>query len=152
MAYNQRRRLMIDPKLQGDLVFRVACYWLACVLAVAFIASAPALLTAGEGRTWQVLANRALWAAGPSLLASLFLLPALLLDALRFSLRFAGPMKRLRSEVRRLADGQWQGPIKFRQGDYWHELAEEINRIALRIEDLEKAADETAEKQQPAGV
>lgn len=124
--------------MQGAMVLRVLSYWLLVVLLLAGVSCAQVLLAGGEA-PWPVLLNRCLQALGPSLIALLMILPLLLLDSLRFSHRFAGPMGRLRREVGRLADGQWQGALRFRKGDYWHTLADEINRVAARLKVLESS-------------
>ena len=52
---------------------------------------------------------------------------------LRFTHRFAGPVLRLRRELRDLADGKQSPTLKFRDGDYWKDLAVEFNRVAALI-------------------
>lgn len=135
MKKSKRRRLLVDSKLQGALLRRVTGYWCVSVLVLAALAGAQVAVFGAEV-SWSVTINRTLQAFGPSFLALLLLLPVLLLDSLRFSLRFAGPMQRLRGEVRRLAEGEWGGPVKFREGDYWHDLSVQINRVAEELEQL----------------
>ena len=70
------------------------------------------------------------------LLAVVFLvvLPAFLYDLVQLSHRFAGPITRLRNEIRRAARGEKVKPIHFRENDFWQEMAEEFNALLVRIE------------------
>ncbi len=133
-----RLRLLVDRKLQGALLCRVVTYWCVCVVAMMLLAAVQAAWSS-RAAGWPLVLNRAMLAFGPSLIAAVALLPLVLYDALRFSLSFAGPMRRLRTEARRLADGQEVAPISFRGGDYWSELAGEFNRISAELTMLRRA-------------
>jgi hypothetical protein len=82
-------------------------------------------------QTWRMF-----W---PVFFASALVLPLLLADVLRVSNRFAGPMYRLRNALRDLADGKAVTPVKFREGDFWCNMADEFNRVLERMKDLEPA-------------
>ena len=142
----KRTRLFIDSQVQGHLLCRVVCYW---CMAVAIMGTLAAVQVAIESRhaPFSVVANRTLLAFGPSLIAAVVMLPLIMFDALRFSNKFAGPMHRLRREVKRLADGDSYAPIDFRKGDFWYDLAQEFNRLADRLERLEGVDAEAIRKQ-----
>ena len=123
-----RSRLLIDSNLQGALLCRVMLYWFLCVFVMLVLAGLQALWSS-PGVSSALLLSRAMLAFGPALIASLVVLPVVLFDALRFSHRIAGPMHRLKSVSRQLADGERVSPVKFRDGDYWNDLAEQFNRI-----------------------
>jgi hypothetical protein len=141
----KRTRLFIDPQVQGRLLCRVVLYW---CMAVAIMGTLAAVQVAIETRhaPSSVVINRTLLAFGPSLIAAVLLLPVILFDALRFSNKFAGPMHRLRREVKRLADGDSYAPIDFRKGDFWYDLAQEFNRLADKLERLEGPVSEITRK------
>ena len=69
----------------------------------------------------------------PALAASLLLLPVVMVDVVRLSNRFVGPMVRLRGALKDMADGRPAQPLNFRDNDYWRELATEFNRAAARV-------------------
>lgn len=127
-----RLRLIVDGPLQGALVCRIVLYWCVTVAAMLVLAGLQ-VAWADPSTAFPVLLNRAAMAFGPALIAAVVLLPLVLLDAVRFSHRFAGPMTRLRNEAERLANGEKIAPIKFRDGDYWNDLAAEFNRMADQI-------------------
>jgi signal transduction histidine kinase len=70
----------------------------------------------------------------PALLAALAILPILLLDCLRVTSKFAGPLVRLRNELRNLADGKHVEPLRLRKNDLCIELADEFNRLVERLQ------------------
>ena len=88
---------------------------------------------------------------GPALVASTLLLPLVILDMIRLSNRFTGPLLRLRRSMRELARGEHVEPIEFRDGDYWQEFANEFNVLAARVQDATPApeAEPAAEPQAP---
>jgi hypothetical protein len=51
--------------------------------------------------------------------------------------RFVGPLQRIRRVVRDLAAGHDVPFIAFRKGDYWCELAEDVNRLNDRVKRLQ---------------
>ena len=135
MKKDQRKHLFVDAKVQGALLTRVVLYWALFTLAIAIVVSLPQLLAAGE-TDWALRSQRGLLAFAPSLIAALVLLPILVIDAIRFSHGFAGPMRRLKTVAQRLAEGHWEGPVHFRKGDYWHDLAVQINRVGDELDKL----------------
>jgi hypothetical protein len=67
------------------------------------------------------------------------LLPVVVYDSFRFSHRLAGPMVRLRHTLHRLAQGEQVEPLKFRQHDYWHDLADDFNVLLARLQPRDAA-------------
>ena len=72
---------------------------------------------------------------------------------MRVSNQFVGPLYRLRRNMRELAAGESVRPIKFRDGDFGHEFADEFNELARKMQALREggpdastsAMDESAE-------
>jgi hypothetical protein len=87
----------------------------------------------GPPRRFVDLATELFYRYGPALVASLVLLPVVLMDVLRVSNRFVGPIMRLRTALSTLASGQPGKPLNFRDDDFWRELATDFNRVAARI-------------------
>jgi hypothetical protein len=124
-------------------------YWLMfvsgmfCLLAgfplvASFFVNSPGAPTAGQIvlQTWRVF-----W---PALFASGLMLPILILDVIRVSHRFVGPMCRLRNAMRDVADGKSVPSLRFRKGDFWFDLAEDFNRAAARLNVTTTAANPAA--------
>lgn len=128
-----RKKKFVDRQLQGVLVLRVALYWFLCLGTITFMLVAWLAVT---GPARGILPHfQELWFRySPIVIATVFLLPILIIDAITLSNRFAGPMKRLLGAMERLADGENVEPITFRQDDFWHEFAEQFNRVAARLQ------------------
>ncbi|MGI9457346.1 MAG: hypothetical protein ACR2NU_12350 [Aeoliella sp.] len=133
MKTHKRKRLMVDPKLQIAVLCRVTMYWLVAVTVLCLMAAVQVVLT-DSAVGYELLANRVMIAFGPALIASVIALPLLLFDCVRFTNKFAGPMHRLRREVKQLADTGKAEPMDFRKGDFWYDLAVQFNRLAERMQ------------------
>jgi len=129
-----RKRLFIDPRVQGALVMRVIMYWAFCLLTITIMLLCWRIFT-GTSRIFYTHFEAMWFHFGPALIASFLLLPLVVVDVIRLSNRFAGPLLRLRRSMRELANGEHVEPIYFRSDDFWQELADEFNSIAVRVQD-----------------
>ena len=144
MLVKRRRRLFVDRRVQGMLMARVTAYWCLCLAAVACARYLFCLFPLDTSNS-SVVAYEVADELGPTLLASLVLLPAAIVDALRWSHRFAGPACRLRRGLTELAmSDQPTEPIQLRGNDYWQETADAFNRVASQVDDVH-ACDATQE-------
>src|SRR6478672_3547593 len=109
MARYQRKRLWIDPRVQGSLIRHVVGYWVSCVLTVELLNLTWEIATAPTqpGFFAYLLQYDIGSAAGRLAVSGLLLLP-ILFDMLRLSNRFAGPVFRMQRVVRKIAEG---GPV-----------------------------------------
>ena len=140
MSQIRRRQLLVDAKLQGALILQVTLYWFYCLLTVAMLAL-----------IWIVFVKRPLssvdlfqelWmSCGPALLGSVLLLPLVLMDCVRISNRFAGPVLRIRREMKALAEGKVSRSVQLRDGDFWLEFAEDWNQVLRHYDNLRNPSD-----------
>ena len=152
-----RKRLFVDFKVQGALAARVVLYWRLVLFKIG-----------GLMLLWHMIAMpvtpldqhlRELWSYfRPTAMVSLLLLPIVVLDLLRLSHRFAGPILRLRRTMRELADGKSVEAIHFRKGDFWQDLAGDFNTVAAQLQaartlaaESQPTADDEAEMALPVG-
>jgi hypothetical protein len=132
MNANRRRRLFVEPRMQGLLVFKVLVYWMTSFVTIGLMLTCLSIFNDQPRNSVELFAG--MWAKlTPALLASLLMLPLIVIDCIRWSNRYAGPMVRLHAALTKLAEGQAVAPLKFRQGDLWAEMAEQFNRIAARM-------------------
>jgi hypothetical protein len=129
-----RKQLFVDPKVQGALVARVALYWIVCLATITLMLLCWRIVT-GPARLFYTHFDDMWFSYGPALVASFLLLPLVIVDIIRVSNRFAGPMLRLRRSMRQLARGEYVEPLEFRGADFWHEFAEEFNAVRARLLD-----------------
>jgi len=146
-----RKKLFVDSKVQGALVWRVVLYWVICLVTITLMLLCWRILT-GPARLFYTHFDEMWYHFGPALVASFLLLPLVILDIVRLSNRFAGPLFRLRRSMRALARGEHVAPLKFRDGDFWQEIANEFNAIAERMHDRAPAAAEGDAEPEPVGA
>ncbi len=130
MSSVKRKQLFIDPRVQSALIRRILVYWFVCLVAVGIFGTVIDLLALNHPiwsqQPWNVVM--------PIALASCLMLPLIVLDMLRLSNRFAGPMYRFRKSLRALAKGERVEKIYFREGDLWQGLSVEFNALVERLE------------------
>ena len=136
---SMRRQHYVDPKVQGALAVRVVIYWVTCVTTIMLMLMFWRIFT-GPARMWYTHFGEMWHFFGPPMIASFLLLPIVVLDIIRMSNRFAGPMLRLRRSMRQLARGEHVDPIEFRNNDFWRRFAEEFNALASRVQEEDRAA------------
>ncbi len=133
MSRVKRKTLLVDPRVQGALLARIVTYWIACVLFITL----PHVIAIAFVNQEITLADQArlIWHdCRPILVATLLVLPMAIYDLLKLTQRFTGPVYRLQNQLNRLAQGEQIDPLSFRDGDFWKELAEPMNKIAERLE------------------
>jgi len=132
MAHPNRKKKFVDPKVQGALVRRLVLHWFAFLATASLVAFCLQVLSnpfRSAGEHMQQL----WWTHGPFLLVMVFMLPVFVLDTIKLSHRFAGPIYRLRGTIRSLAEGNPPKRLKFRDFDFWHGLAEDFNRMVDQL-------------------
>jgi hypothetical protein len=144
-----RKRLFVDRKLQGTLAVRVVLYWLMCLLTITLMLLCWRIVT-GPARMFYTYFDDMWSFYGPALVASLLLLPMVVLDLVRLSNRFAGPVLRLRRAMRELARGEHVEPIKFRDADFWQDFATDFNVVAALVE--RHRSEDASDSLEPVGA
>jgi len=140
----KRRQLYVDQKVQGGLMLRAVMYWFFFVISVALMVTCWGIV-AGPRQTAASLFAGLWWHYAPALVASVILLPIVLVDCTRFSNRFVGPVFRLRRTLKRMANGEQVEPFQFRKNDFWQEIPNDVNRIIQRLEDATPPVEEAVE-------
>jgi hypothetical protein len=144
MSRSKRRQTYVDTKVQGALARRIIFHWFVFIT----ISWGAALFLQLLSDPFRPVAEnlRMMWATqGPLMLVMVFLLPVFVLDTVKLSHRFAGPIISLRRAMREIVEGQPPRQIQFRKNDFWHDLADDYNALADRLT-------EGAEHKTPAGV
>ncbi|MBN2474874.1 MAG: hypothetical protein JXB62_09730 [Pirellulales bacterium] len=148
-----RKHLFVDPKVQGALVARVILYWLVCLITIALMLLCWRIMVSGPARLPHTHLDEMWFYYGPAVIASFLLLPLVIVDIVRLSNRFAGPMLRLRRSIRELARGEHVEPIGFRDNDFWQDFAEEFNALLARVQrETPSAEAKRDEHEEPVGA
>jgi hypothetical protein len=136
MDMKKRKRLFVDPKVQGALIGWALLYWVSYLASVKFM---QMIVTSPLRILWGQVDDAWLHYV-PAVLASLFFVPIAICDIMRLSHRFVGPMHRFRHDLHQLAQGEHVEPIHFREGDMWHEFAEAFNAVLARVQTAGQAS------------
>lgn len=145
MVRNQRKRFFVDRQVQGALVRRAVVYVLLVVVLIALLSTLCIAVIEGPLSVTQLA--ELMWARlGPAWVATILLIPIIVIDCIRLSNRFAGPMLRLRRAMKDAGAGKDVSLVRIRKGDFWYEFAEDFNRMLLE----KKAAEMRAERQAKA--
>jgi hypothetical protein len=151
MGFPRRNKRFIDSQVQGALSRRIIFHWLVFLV----VASAAAFLLQVLADPFRGLNAHLLdlwWSQGPFLLVMLFLLPVFVMDSIKLSHRFAGPIFSLRRTIRSVADGAAPRKLKFRKKDFWQDLAEDYNAMLSRLGVLQDEKSETIESDEPVAA
>jgi len=139
MAGFKRKRLFVDRSVQGAFMLRTAFYWLACMASLSMVDVAVSMLI-DPLRLFYPDADGLWFRLAPAVVTTLLLLPVIVYDSVKLTHRIVGPILRLRRGMRELAAGQPAEKIRFREGDFWQEFADEFNALVDRFECATPAA------------
>jgi hypothetical protein len=139
----KRSQVFVDRKVQGALLWRTVLYWCYAMLTITASIVCWRILATGVAHPFNGHLYDVLYDLSPMLIGAACMLPLVLFDMARLTNRFAGPLYRLRNEMRRLSRGEKVQPLHFRDADFWHEVAEEFNAVVARVEQLEACHRET---------
>jgi hypothetical protein len=146
MSNPRRKKHFIDPTVQGSLARRIIMHWLVFIGVACIVAFVLQVLS----DPFRPVAEHALnmwWTHGPFLLVMAFLLPVFMVDTIKLSHRFAGPVYALRRALREIGEGQKPRRLKFRKRDFWHDLADEYNTAMENLEVLDRVPNASPSKE-----
>lgn len=137
MKQPRRKTQFIDTCVQGALARRIIVHWL-LFLAVGSLLAFVLQVLSNPFQPLSTHARDMWWTHGPFLLVLVFLLPVFVVDTIKLSHRFAGPIYALRRALREIALGEKPRRLKFRKRDFWHGLADEYNAVLVKFDLLEE--------------
>ncbi len=123
-----RKYVVADPVVQGAILRRVGLYTFATILYYCVVLAFHVFGSDRDGTTMEKL-NMCLDDAITWVPGLFVIVPVAAYDLLATTNRFAGPICRLRGELRRLIDGDSPRPVKFREGDHWSDVAILFNEV-----------------------
>jgi hypothetical protein len=146
MPRSQRRQTFVDSQVQGALARRIILHWLFFVCVCWGVPLFVQLVLAPSRPVEQTL--RLIWTTqGPLMLAMVFLLPVFVIDTIKLSHRFTGPILNLRRALQEVAAGQPPRKLQVRQNDFWQDLASDYNVLAARLNGGNEPTDTSAERE-----
>lgn len=151
MSDPNRKKTFVDPQVQGALVRRLIMHWIGFFALASLVAFVLQVLS-NPFQPISAHLEQIWWTQGPFLIAALFLLPVFIFDTIKLSNRFAGPICRLRSTIRSIADGNIPKRVKFRDLDFWQGLADDFNLMVDRLRSDGISIEGDANEETPAEV
>ncbi|MEM9410183.1 MAG: hypothetical protein AAGA30_03665 [Planctomycetota bacterium] len=138
MSDFKRKQNFIDQNVQGGLIRRIFFHWVMFFGVTAFaVLSLKTLLGEPSLSFSQRFTNElSEFTYLGVVFAAIF--PAFMLDTIRFSNRFVGPITRLRQRLNELADNGETNDVEFRENDFWQEIAAEFNAVNELIRSQKK--------------
>lgn len=130
-----RRKFFVDPVVQGAIVRRLILHWAYAMLAGLFCLLMLQVFTTGTSTSLGGQLSLFWERYGILLVAMHLTLPILIYDSIRLSHRFAGPMLAVRMALKRLAAGGKIPQITFRQGDFWSDIADDLNQVSRQMDE-----------------
>jgi hypothetical protein len=132
LTTTKRTKSLVDPEVQGSILKKIAIHWV-----LFFICNAVALTIwirlfeqpdVAWGQTFGDTMRRFL----PFFVITAALIPAFVLDTLKLTNRFAGPIMRLRGALADAKAGREVKPLHFRNSDFWQQIASDFNSLVER--------------------
>ncbi len=148
---NRRGKKFIDRQVQGRLVLGITVHWLLYfTLILCSIPMWHMITVSGFSKSFPLVLADSWSQMTPVFLFLAAVLPIFIWETLKLSHRFVGPMYRLRSAIRSINAGEEFRPVKFRDDDFWQEVADDFNTMMERLTEG-KADEETQEQAQEEG-
>ena len=129
-----RKRIFVDPIVQGALIRQSLVHWLIALVILSVGLFSVQIAWDGLDKSFVHHISTFAMRYGMLLALMVCILPLLIYDSVRLSHQFSGPVYALRVALRKLAEGQSISEVAFRRGDFWAELARDVNRIADRLD------------------
>jgi hypothetical protein len=145
MSRPARRKKFIDAPVQGSLVRRLIFHWLLFMIVTALASFILQVLS----NPFQPLAfhvQNLSYTHGPLVMVMVFLMPVFVVDTIKLSHRFTGPIFALRRAMREVIQGQPARQLRFRSNDFWHEVADDYNamlqKLGAKVDNTEAITDD----------
>ena len=132
MSRSERKKKYIDSDVQGALTRRLIWHWFV-FLVVASVTAYLLQVLSNPFKSQMDHVRELWWTQGPFLVVLLFLLPVFVVDTVKLSHRFAGPIFNLRRAMGEVAEGKPPRKLQFRDNDFWHDLSAEYNAMITRL-------------------
>ncbi len=134
----KRTQILVDPKVQWAIARRIVLHWCCFVIGLVTVNVMLRMMFTISDESLAESLRRALVAQMSLVVVMLTMLPMFLLDTMKLSNRFAGPMYRIRTALVKIPGGGPMAPLKFRTGDFWQEVAEDFNLVVRQHEALRR--------------
>jgi len=130
----KRKQKYVDTNVQGALLRRILLHWVAFFFVTALTVILMKSLIGDLNLTFMENVKNSIGEFSLIGVILLCLFPVFMLDTVRFSNRFVGPIGRLRRHLQELGREKSTQKCTFRDNDFWSEMAEEFNKVVDLVE------------------
>ncbi|MEM6779879.1 MAG: hypothetical protein AAF670_19655 [Planctomycetota bacterium] len=130
--HQPRVTTVVDRDVQFGVVRKIATHWIALFACNSLALLLWVRLFEQPDLAWKETLADCVRRFLPFLVITACLIPAFVLDTLKLTNRFAGPVSRLRREITHAAEGRPVAKLTFRSNDYWREIADGFNELTRR--------------------
>ena len=131
----KRKQKYVDTNVQGALLRRILFHWVAFFFVTALTVILMKSLIGDMNLTFMENVKNSVGEFSLIGVILLCLFPVFMLDTVRFSNRFVGPIGRLRRHLQELGTERSTQKCAFRDNDFWSEMAGEFNRVVDLVEE-----------------
>ena len=129
---NRRRIKVVDNVFQYRMI-AILLLMVVCGFA-AFTAGALIVFAIARARGFDIPGERMLSVFPPILVNDIVIMIILIVAGIYVTLRIAGPVYRIQSDIKRVLAGEKRVKVRFRRRDAFPELAERVNQLIERID------------------
>ena len=129
MSQFKRKQNFVDKSVQGGLIRRIFVHWAVFFVVTAFAVLSLKTLLGEPSLSFSERISNELGEFTYLGIVFVAIFPAFMLDTIRFSNRFVGPVTRLRRQLCELGETGETIDIQFRDNDFWQEVAREFNSV-----------------------
>ena len=129
---NRRRIRVVDNVFQYRMI-AILLFIVVCGFA-AFTAGALIVFAVARARGFAIPRERMLSIFPPILANDIVIMIILIVAGIYVTLRIAGPVYRIQSDIKRVLAGEKRVRVRFRRRDAFPELAERVNQLIERID------------------
>ncbi len=133
----KRKQKYVDTNVQGALLRRILFHWVAFFFVTALTVILMKSLIGDMNLTFMENIKNSIGEFSLIGVILLCLFPVFMLDTVRFSNRFVGPIGRLRRHLQELGTEKTTQKCSFRDNDFWSEMAGEFNKVVDLVEKQE---------------
>lgn len=130
----KRKQKYVDTNVQGALLRRILFHWVAFFFVTALTVILMKTLIGDMNLSFMENVKNSIGEFSLYGVILLCLFPVFLLDTVRFSNRFVGPIGRLRRHLKELGTEKSTQKCAFRDNDFWSEMADEFNKVVDLVE------------------
>jgi hypothetical protein len=133
----KRKQKYVDTHVQGALLRRIVFHWIAFFFVAALTVILMNSLIGDMNVTFFENVKNSVGEFSLIGVILVCLFPVFMLDTVRFSNRFVGPIGRLRTHLQELGTERSTKKCAFRDNDFWSEMAGEFNKVVDLVEQQE---------------